>query len=181
MKFVEIIQNRDGKNWPTLLNFDNGEKFIQEDYLFIKGYRICIRIYFIIYLDIKLIDRTKYKNHRLSVLNFENDKKKKKEKFVQRDCVMRLFIREDIRYLYWIREWYLFCNFIPIKFIQKKNRVERLNDKNLKTCTKEEKFAETKICYVIIYPEKYLFNWYQHLSLSEDKLEADHQPPCWRG
>lgn len=49
--------------------------------------------------------------------------------------------------------------FISIKFIQKKkNRVERLNDKNLKTCTKEEKFAETKICYVIIYPEKYLFN-----------------------
>lgn len=87
VKFVEIIQNRDGKNWPTLLNFDNGEKFIQEDYLFIKGYRICIRIYFIIYLDIKLIDRTKYKNHRLSVLNFENDKKKK-EKFVQRDCAI---------------------------------------------------------------------------------------------
>lgn len=79
VKFVEIIQNRDDKNWPTLLNFDNGEKFIQEDYLFIKGYRICIRIYFIIYLDIKLIDWTKYKNHRLSVLNFENDKKKKKK------------------------------------------------------------------------------------------------------
>lgn len=93
------------------------------------------------------------------MLNFENDKKKKKRKIcAKRLCHAIIYPRRYSIFVLDTRVIFI-LQFYPDKiYPKKKNRVERLNDKNLKTCTEEEKFAETKICYVIIYPEKYLFN-----------------------
>lgn len=119
VKFVEIIQNRDGKNWPTLLNFDNGEKFIQEDYLFIKGYRICIRIYFIIYLDIKLIDWIKITDYRCWTL--KTIKKKKRKICAKRLCHAIIYPRRYSIFVLDTRVIFI-LQFYPDKIYPKKKK-----------------------------------------------------------
>lgn len=90
-----------------------------------------------------------------SIIDVESNEKEKRKICAKRLCHTIICIHEKIL------DICIGAIFIFYLDKKKKNRIERLNDKkkNLKLCTVKEKFARTKICYVIIYyPEKYLFN-----------------------